>query len=139
MPGQRGTERRRLSGQVVVRLAPATAARVAARATAAGLTQAAWIRHQLVGLLGTDPVEVVPERARRAPRAPAPAHVLEVARLREVVAELSGALVQAAIRSREGGHLDTHAIIEATLPDVRRVVRELDALKQAFLAKEFVS
>ena len=52
MPGQQGTERRRLSGQVVVRLAPATAARVAARATAAGLTQAAWVRHQLVGLLG---------------------------------------------------------------------------------------
>ena len=139
MPGQRGTERRRLSGQVVIRLAPGTAALVAARAAAAGLTQAAWVRNQLVSLLGTDPVDTVPERARRAPRPPAPAHVLEVARLRESVAELTGALVQAAIRSRKGEHLDTHAAIEAALPDVRRAVRDLDALKQALLAEEFVA
>ena len=139
MPGQRGTERRRLSGHVVIRLAPGTAALVAARAVAAGLTQAAWVRGQLVGLLGADPVDAVPERARRAPRPPAPAHVLELARLRESVAELAGVLVQAAIRSREGERLDTHAVIEAALPDVRRAVRDLDALKQVFLAEDAVS
>lgn len=134
MPGARGTERRRLSGQVLVRLPSGTAAAVVTRAAAAGLTEAAWIRCQLVDLLGADPADAVLVAARRPPRPPAPAHVLEVARLREAVAEMTGALVQAAIRSREGDRLDTHAAIEAVLPDVRRAVREFDAVKRVLLA-----
>lgn len=133
MPGARGTERRRLAAQVLVRLPRATADAVAARADAAGLTASSWVRGHLVELLGTEPAEAVAVRARRSPRPPAPAHVLELARLRESVAELSGALVQAAIRSREDGRHDTHAAIEAALPEVRRNVRDLDALKRAML------
>jgi hypothetical protein len=136
MPGQRGTEKRLMAAQVLVRLPSGTANAVAARADADGLTASAWIRARLVDLVGTEPADAIPVPARRAPRPPAPAHVLEVARLRESVAEMTGALVQAAIRSREGGRMDTHAAIEDTLPAVRRAVRDLDALKLAMLAQD---
>ena len=136
MPGQPGPERRLMAAQVLVRLPSGTAHAVMTLADADGLTTSAWIRARLVDLVGTEPADAVPVRARHAPRPPAPAHVLEVARLRESVAEMTGALVQAAIRSREGGRLDTHAAIEDTLPAVRRAVRDLDVLKLAMLAQD---
>ena len=125
-----------MAGQILVRLPAGTAATVHRRAEAARLTAAAWVRSQLVDRLGTEPEDAVPVQARRAPRPPAPAHVLEIAKLREAVAKLTGVLVQAAIRSREGEWLDLHAEIEATLPSVRAAVLDIDALKRAMLIDE---
>ena len=134
MPGQRGSERRRMEEQVLVRLSAGMAAIVQRGAKDTGLSKATWVRMQLAEQLGGDPEDVVPVRAQRAPRPPAAAHVVELAGLREVVAELAGALVQATIRSREGGRLDTHAAIEQVIPGVRKAVRDLDGLKRAMLA-----
>ena len=124
---------RRLDGQVLVRLPAPTAARIAALAAADGLTGAAWVRRVLVTAAGADPVDAVPVPARRAPRPPAPDHVIEIARLRENVAELAGAMVRAAVLARTDAATVLHAEIEEVLPGVRAAVRDLDRLKRSML------
>jgi len=130
VPGQRGSETRAMGRQVSVRMDEALAARVRAVAERDGVTDAAAVRLIVTDALG------LPEEARPTARGRSlpPKHVLELARLREVVAELTGALVQAAIRTREAGLPVLHADIEAALPGVRAAVRGLDALKLAILA-----
>lgn len=127
------TARRTMAGQVYARLSQATADRIAALARADGLTGAAWVRRALVAAVGSDEAEAVPVRARRTRRPPARADVLEIAHLRECVAELAGALVQAAILARTDGAAILHAEIEAVLPGVRIAVRDLDGLKLKML------
>ena len=131
----RGTEKRALSGQILVRLPAVTATHIASLAAADDLTAAAWARRVLVAAAGCDPADAVPVRARTLPSPPRPAHVMEMVRLREVVAEMSGALVQAAIMARTDGARMLHAEIEAVLPGVRAAVRDLDALKLSALGR----
>lgn len=133
---RRGTERRALTGQVLVRLPTALASRIAAAAEADGVTAAAWLRARAADAVGAAPGEAVPVRAYRRPRPPPPAAVVAVAQLREVVAELTGALVQAAIVSRAAGRDADHAAIEATIPSVRALVRDLDRVKRHILGDE---
>jgi hypothetical protein len=135
MPG-RGSETRRMASQVLVRLPAHVAAAVDAQAAAAGLTSAAWLRGLVVSSIGADQAEAVPVRRRRSPRQAPSALVQEVTRLREVVAELTGALVLAAGRTRERAMADLHDRVEAALPDAVRVVREIDRLKRALLDDE---
>lgn len=124
-------KRRTMAGQVYARLPAATAARIAALAAAEGVTGAAWVRRVLVQAAGADPLDAVPVPARCPVPPPLPAHVLEVARLREYVAELSGAMVRAAVKTRTDGAAELHAEIEALIPAVKKTVRDLDALKRA--------
>lgn len=131
MPVRHGTEKRAMNGQVYARVPASTASRIAALAAADGLTGAAWARRVLVAAAGSDPGDAIPVPARRAPKPPIPAHVLEVARLRESVAELAGAMVRAAVLARTEAATELHAEIEAILPGVRAAVRDLDALKRA--------
>ncbi|MHB0699108.1 hypothetical protein [Roseomonas mucosa] len=133
MPGQRGTEKRRVDGgQVLVRLAPGTAGALTRAADGAGLTEAAWVRRQLVDLLGADPADAVPVRGRRAPR-PAPTiEILELARLREAVGEAVGTLRQVAglDRARGGARLSE---IDGALDRLIAAATELDATKRRLL------
>ena len=132
MPGQRGTETRRMAGQVLVRLPLGTAAAVARCAAATGQTEAAWVRARLVDLLGSDPADAVPVSARRAPR-PAPSvDVVEVARLREAVGEAVGTLRQVAglDRARGGARLPE---IDAAIDRLLGLSADLDEAKAALL------
>ncbi|PWC45872.1 hypothetical protein [Azospirillum sp. TSO22-1] len=122
-----------MAGQVLVRLPTTLAARVASAAEADGLTAAAWLRALAVAAVGARPEDAAPVRAYRRPAPPPPEHVVEIARLRESVGELAGAMVQAAIASRVAGRGADHAAIEAALPGVRQVARDLDRLKRAML------
>ena len=85
-----GSEKRRLNGQVLVRMTTEQQVAVARHALAEQVTRATWLRQLIADALEIDPGPVVI-------RAQAPELVLEVAYLREVVAELGGALVQAAV------------------------------------------
>jgi hypothetical protein len=127
------SEKRALDGQVLVRLPAAVAFRIAGLAAAEGVTGASWSRRHLVAAADADPSDAVPRPARALPRPVAPTSVLELVRLREVVAELSGALVKAAILARTDAAAVLHAEVEAVLPGVRQAVRDLDRLKKDIL------
>ncbi|WP_140887696.1 hypothetical protein [Muricoccus nepalensis] len=124
MPGQRGTERRQLSGQVLVRLPDGTHDALRAAAAAAGLTDAAWVRAQLVDALGTEAPDAVPIARYQPPKAPRPEWLADLDAARETAAELTGALVRAAAISRLAGDHASHADIEALIPGTRRAARD---------------
>jgi hypothetical protein len=109
-------------------LTHASAAAIRDHAIAEGLTDAAWCRQHIIQAASADPDDAVPSR-----RGPLPQHILEIVRLREVVAELTGALVMAARDTRLSGQHELHAAVETVLPDVRRAVRDLDRLKIALM------
>lgn len=128
MPGQRGTEKRVLTGQVLVRLPSGTADAVHASAVEAGLTDAAWIRRKLVDLLGTDADDAIPTATLPAHR-PAPTmDIVEIARLRESVGEAVGTLRQVAgiDRARTGARLDE---LDAAITKLIAAGHELDTVK----------
>jgi len=120
---RRGSEKRKLAGQVLVRLTEAQQQAVAAHAQAAQVTAASWLR-----LLIADAVSVDP--GPRTTRAVPPEIVVEVTQMRELLAEIGGALVQATIAAREDGRHAEHQRIEALLPEVKAVVRDVDQLKE---------
>ena len=124
-----------LTGQLLVRMPAPMAEHVRALAAADDLTAAAWCRRVVCAAAGAPPEDAVPVRAYRPPLPIAPPHVLEIARLRERAAELCGALVRAAIRSRENDRDEAHAEIDALLPRVREIVRDLDRLKLATMGE----
>jgi len=134
MPGQPGTERRLLSGQVLVRLPVGTAAAVRSAAAAAGLTDAAWVRGQLVAALGTDPADAVPVAALPPRRLAPTADVIEIARLREAVGEAHGTLRQIAglDRARGGTRL---AEIDGDIDALLAAIVDLDAAKGSLLRR----
>ncbi|MGP8025417.1 MAG: hypothetical protein ACLPJJ_01675 [Acidocella sp.] len=118
-----GSEKRKLTGQVLVRLTAEQQAAVATYAVAEQVSAATWLRRLIADALGISPGPVTT-------RGQAPELVLEVAHLREVVAELCGALVQAAVASRKDGRPAEHAAIEALIPSIKSAVLELDKLKE---------
>jgi hypothetical protein len=139
MAKSRGTEVRQMSRSVYVRLPKDLAVRLAAEAKGAGLTDAAMVRQVLtVTLVDADPADAEPvRRYRRRPGWRPPSRFfLEVSKLRESLAETCGALVKAAIYSREDGRAESHAEIEAALPTVRRLTIEIADLKSRILAAD---
>ncbi len=66
MPGQRGTEQRRMSAQVLVRLLPEERGRLEALAIRDGLTLADYVRRRVVGDIITRPVEIAARTDREA-------------------------------------------------------------------------
>ena len=123
-----------LDGQVLVRLPASVAARIAALAEAEGITGASWSRHHLVAAAAADPSDAVRLRARAIPGTVTPGSILEMARLREVVAELSGSMKIAAVDTRLQGHPILHAEIEALIPGIKGAVLDLDNLKRAIMS-----
>ena len=134
MPGQPGTEKRLLNGQVLVRLPVGTAAAVRSAAAAAGLTDAAWVRGQLVAALGTDPADAVPVAALPPRRLAPTADVVAVARLREAVGEAVGTLRQVAglDRARGGARL---AELDGGIDSLLAAAADLDAAKGRLLRR----
>jgi transposase-like protein len=114
---------RRLPAQVLVRLTYDQHAAVAAHAQAAQVSIATWLRLMIADAIG---VELGPVTNR----AIAPQVILEIAHLREVVAELGGALVQAAVAARKDGRTVEHAEIEALIPSIKSAALEFDKLKE---------
>ncbi|WP_298283580.1 hypothetical protein [Acidocella sp.] len=114
---------RQLTGQVLVRLTAEQQAAVATYAVAEQVTMATWIRRLVADAIGVEPGPVTW-------RAIPPQGVLEIAHLREVVAELGGALVQAAVAARKDGRAAEHEEIEMLIPRIKSSALELDRLKE---------
>lgn len=121
---RRGTENRKLPGQVLVRLTAEQHAAVASVAAGHQVSIATWVRWMIADALEIDPGPVTT-------RAVPPDIVLELARLHEVVAELGGALVQSSIAAREDGRPAEHDEIEALLPFIKAAADDLLLLKEA--------
>lgn len=118
MSGGRGTERRRLADQVLVRMPPPLATAVRAKASAAGLSASAWIRRQLADVVRQpDAVHPTPPAKKGRP-APTEA-VVEVRRLQGVLGETCGATVQLCKALRETDHAGAHAEAERVLAALR--------------------
>jgi hypothetical protein len=118
-----GTETRRLPAQVLVRLTPQQQAAVKRHAEAAQVSMAMLVRRLIANAIEVD---VGPSTSRAQP----PEIILEIARLREVVAELGGSIVQAAMAARKDGRVVEHEKIEGLLPAIKSIVVELDAVKE---------
>lgn len=119
MPGRRGSERRRLADQVLVRMSPALAAAVRAEAEAAELSASAWIRRQIADVVQQpDAVHPTPPAKKGRP-VPSEA-VVEVRRLQGVLGETCGATVQLTKTLREtGGNVGAHVEAERILTALR--------------------
>ena len=115
MSRRRGTEKRRLAGQVLVRLTAEQQAAVERYALADQVSAATWVRCIIADAIDVDPGPVMT-------RAVPPHGILEIAHLREVVAELGGALVQAAIAARQDGRPAEHEAIEGLIPCIKAAV-----------------
>jgi hypothetical protein len=137
VPGQRGTEKRVLNGgQVMVRLPPALAQAVRAHATAADLTEAAWVRRLIADAVGAAPVEAVPVRPYQQAKPLPSADVVRLAGIQEVLAEATGALKKSAIFTREQGASQTHALLEGLIPIYRQHADDMRALKKRLEASQ---
>lgn len=127
MPG-RGTDSRRMQRSAYVRLGDGLAGQVRAAAEADGITDAAWLRRLAGTALSADPAQARPTRRKKPVPPPPPEHVRALVALQEVVAELGGSLVKAAVRTREAGHGDLHAEVEALIPGIKKASTDLVAL-----------
>jgi hypothetical protein len=117
---RRGTERRAMDRQALVRLAGPLAADVSAAAAAEGLTVAAWLRSLAVARLGADVKHVRPSSPRYEPTADLEA----ISRLQSAQSMLNGAVIQLAKNMRETGSPD-HPEIETVLADLKALRRDL--------------
>lgn len=137
MPGRHGTERRRLGGApLTVRFTPEVRAAIGLAAGAAGITEAAWVREVVRHELGAPAEHAVPVRAYRIPAPPPSRAVRDLVDLRHLVRETNGNLTRLARSTRELGHPDLHAELEASLAAVRSAVRRIDRLKVRLLREE---
>jgi hypothetical protein len=100
---RRGTEQRQLLAQLNVRLPRTVLLTVKQQASVAGLSDAAWVRHQLMTALPAQPAGASSIPRRRRIRAAPGVDVVAVARLRETVGEAVGTLRQVAGLDRERG------------------------------------
>lgn len=120
MPGQRGSERRALPGQVLVRLTAEAAAAVDAHAAAAGLTRAAWARGVIADAAALPVEDRRPVPTLRRRRAPAE-DLAAISTLAAWLNRSTGALIQLVAATRKAGAADLHA-------ETERVLVEHDAL-----------
>jgi len=120
MAGRRGTEKRAMDRQALVRLAGPLAVDVSAAAAAEGLTVAAWLRSLAVARIGADVEHVRPSTPRYEPTADLEA----ISRLQNSQSMLNGAVIQLAKGLRETGSVG-HSDIEAVLADLKALRRDL--------------
>ena len=127
-----GTEKRQLLAQLNVRLPQTVLLAVKQQASAAGLSDAAWVRHQLMTTLAAQPVDATSVPSRRRSR-PAPSvDVVAVGRLRESLGEAVGTLRQVAglDRGRGGARL---AEIDDSITRLMAAAKSLDDTKAQLL------
>lgn len=127
MPGQRGSERRALPGQVLVRLTAKAAAAVDAHAAAAGLSRAAWARGVIADAAALPVADRRPVPARTRQRAPAE-DLAAISRLAAWVNRSNAALIQLAAATREAGAADLHGHAERVLAEHAAIGTRLGAL-----------
>jgi hypothetical protein len=120
-----------MSAAALVRLPPELAAAVRSAATAARLTDAAWLRSLAVFAVAGAPTDARPSPPRRALP---PEDVVAVAKLREAVGEAVGALVRSAAFARDHSDLTTtRAELELLIPKFRQAAIALDDIKNGLL------
>lgn len=121
MPG-RGSETRQKSASAYVRMEPALAAPVEARAKSLNLTVAAWFRKLAVDAIGADPEFAAPT----APAYEPAVEIAELGRIARAVSMNNGAVVQLLKELRSQGG-DVRAV-EKVLAGQRAIGRELTDL-----------
>lgn len=130
---RRGTEQRRLVGQLNIRLPAELRDRVREVARDARVTDAAWVRALVSRTLLTPACPEPPTRRRLRP-IPSP-DVVAIARLRECVGEAVGILRQVAglDRARSGARL---AEIDGAITRLVSLAATLDDAKGALLGRD---
>lgn len=118
------SETRQLTHMLHMRTRPELYARLAAQAAHEGISMPSLCRRILVAALDAPATEAVEVPAIR--RETAPEDVQALRGLRADLARLNGALVQAAIRTREADDLDLHATVEAAINDNKELGRDID-------------
>ena len=119
-----GTERRKLATTVSLRLDPAAASAVQAAADAAGQSRSSWARDHVLNAVDVDGAAAPKTKPRKTGRVVS-ADQVELARLVRYVDRLNGAIVQLAIRERDGGRLATLSTTQILLADLRSLADEL--------------
>lgn len=131
------SEKRKLKKSLLVRLDDEQYASITNHARQRDITANSLVRECLAGALSPSDTyqKVKPVKAYSPRTPPKPEYIKELYRLRESTAELCGALVQYAIKSRQEGHAMAHAEAESLIPDVRDAVRNLDRLRKKLEGK----
>lgn len=119
---RRGSEVRKLEGQVLVRLTFEQQQAVAFYAETSRVSMATWIRTVIADAVSVGVGPVI--------RAKPSELVLEIADLRSHVARLTGALVKAAILTRQDGRQVNHERIEGIISQLKMAVVDLDVVKE---------
>jgi hypothetical protein len=125
------SETRKLSEEVHIRLSVSLARALRSDAENLDLSDASMVRHVLTRQYKDIEFEdnITTHRYRKQNPNPSP-DMVEIARLREVVAELGGTLRQIAGLSRKDGQHINHAEIENFLPRIKKTLDFLDDLKE---------
>jgi hypothetical protein len=123
-----GSETRRLTSALFVRLDPALRAFVDAAAASTSTNGATWIRDLITDRQGNDArAQPRPAMRRRPSSTRSPDDIAALARLAAYVARLNGAVVQLAKSVRLTGSAVEHAELECVLADLRAAQRQLVA------------
>ncbi|MFT8679106.1 hypothetical protein [Gluconacetobacter sp.] len=126
------SEKRKLNHSLLVRLDDDLYDRITEQARQQDVTANSLVRRTMADTLS---YPLPPKQSVKAFAPPKPEYIKELYRLRESTAELCGALVQYAIRTRQEGHAMAHAEAETLIPDVRDAVRNLDRLRKKLEGK----
>lgn len=129
-----GSEKRQKQEQILVRVEPGFRDLIKKGAWMSGLTVQSWLRKLAADALEVDPGKLT--KRRRRPKAVSEQQKLlvplldDVARLRGDVGRLGGALVQAAMHTREIEAMESHAEIERLIPEIKILVEDLQGLRE---------
>jgi hypothetical protein len=125
------SENRKLSEEVHLRISIPLARALRSDAENMDLSDASMVRHLLTRHYKDIEFDDAITTKRYRKQNPTPSiDVIEIARLREVVAELGGTLRQIAGLSRKDGQYANHAEIENILPRIKQTIEFLDDLKE---------
>ena len=130
------SEKRRLKKQLLVRLPDAVYSSILKQAKQENISGSSVCRNVLVRHFGLNECEIMPIKWKKPPTPLQPNDVIELAKLRENMAEMCGALVQFSIKSRETNQQKTHKEIEEMLPFIRKTTLEIDKLKNKIQGKK---
>ncbi|MBS0965978.1 hypothetical protein JK165_07740 [Acetobacter okinawensis] len=126
------SEKRKLNHSLLVRFDDDLYGRIREQSRQQDVTANSLVRRTMADTLS---YPLPPKQSVKAFAPPKPEYIKELYRLRESTAELCGALVQYAIKSRQEGHVMAHAEAESLIPDVREAVRNLDRLRKKLEGK----
>jgi hypothetical protein len=135
MPGQRGSEVRRFTDAVTIRMSDELAIRCASAARAANLSTPAWLRRAVAEMVGMEEGE---EPRRSAPRTPIRRPPSELVRVlvtfADLLADLAEKLVQiSAVQDSEGdaaGHSDLQRLLVETRAASAAVVVAIETVSR---------